>query len=101
MVNVDLSEIIWIKFLKVGLPEHWIVREVFGILFLVFYLFVLPVMLSKTKFFNRYFEQMGPARFYTGMSLFLVMMLLPLKMYSRWLFNLKYFVHIQEFFFNV
>ena len=29
------------------------------------------------------------------------MMLLPIKMYFRWLFNLKYFIHIQEFFFNV
>jgi hypothetical protein len=29
------------------------------------------------------------------------MMLLPIKMYCRWLFNLKYFIHIQEYFFNI
>jgi len=29
------------------------------------------------------------------------MMLMPIKMYLRWLFNLKYIVHIQEFFFNI
>jgi hypothetical protein len=44
---------------------------------------------------------MGPARFYVGIALFLVMMLLPIKMYCRWLFNLKYFIHIQEYFLNV
>ena len=101
LVNVDLSEIIWIKLLHVGLPSHWFVREIFGIVLLVAYLFILPVVLSKTRFFKKYYEKMGPARFYIGISLFLVMMLLPIKMYFRWLFNLKYFIHIQEFFFNV
>jgi hypothetical protein len=44
---------------------------------------------------------MGPARYYVGITLFLFMMLLPIKMYCRWLFNLKYFVHVQEYFFNI
>ena len=101
LVNVDLSEIIWIKMLGVGLPSHWIPREIFGIAFMVLYLFVLPVALSKLKYFKHFYEKMGPARFYIGISLFLVMMLMPLKMYLRWLFNLKYIVHIQEFFFNI
>ena len=101
LVNVDLSEIIWIKVLGVGLPSHWLPREIFGIILLALYLFVLPVVLAKTKGFKRYYEKMGPSRFYIGVSLFLVMMLLPIKMYFRWALNLKYFVHIQEFFFNV
>ncbi len=57
--------------------------------------------LSKTRFFKKYYNEMGPARFFIGISLFLVMMLLPIKMYLRWIFNLKYIVHIQEFFLNV
>ncbi len=65
------------------------------------YLIVLPVSLARTRFLRGYYEKMGPARFYIGLSLFLVMMLLPIKMYCRWAFNLKYFVHIQEFFFNI
>ena len=101
LVNVDLSEIIWIKILGVGLPSHWFPREIFGIVFMVLYLFVLPVALSKVKYFKQFYEKMGPARFYIGISLFLIMMLMPLKMYLRWLFNLKYIVHIQEFFFNI
>ena len=44
---------------------------------------------------------MGAPRYYVGISLFMVMMMLPIKMYCRWLFNLKYFIHIQEFFFNI
>ncbi len=101
LVNVDLSEIIWIKILGVGLPSHWLPREIFGIVLLILYLFVLPVVLARLRFVKRFYDDMGPSRYYIGISLVLVMMLLPIKMYCRWLFNLKYFVHIQEFFFNV
>jgi len=44
---------------------------------------------------------MGPPRYYVGAYLFLMMASLPIKMVLRWLFNLKYIVHIQEIFFNV
>ena len=101
LVNVDLSEYFWIKLLNTGLPANWFVRELPGILLMGFYFFGLPVLLSKTKWFRTYFEKMGPARYYVGVTLFLFMMLLPIKMYCRWLFNLKYFVHIQEYFFNI
>ncbi len=101
LVNVDLSEYFWIKFLGVGLPGHWWVRELPGIVLVVAYLFVLPVLLARLKPFRRFYEKMGPSRYATGMTLFLVMMMLPIKMYCRWMFNLKYFVHIQEYFFNI
>jgi hypothetical protein len=101
LVNVDLSEYFWIKMLNTGLPGHWFPRELPGILLMGFYFFGLPVLLSKTKWFRTYYEKMGPARYYVGVTLFLFMMLLPIKMYCRWLFNLKYFVHIQEYFFNI
>ena len=101
LVNVDLSEYFWIKLLNSGLPGNWFVRELPGILLIGFYFFVLPVLLRRTKWFRTYYEKMGPARYYVGVTLFLFMMLLPIKMYCRWLFNLKYFIHIQEYFFNV
>lgn len=101
LVNVDLSEIIWIQLLGMGLPSHWLLRESFGIALLVGYFFVLPVLLRRTKMCANLFEKMGPARYYTGISLILTMLILPIKMYFRWLMNLKYFVHIQEFFFNI
>ena len=101
LVNVDLSEIIWIKMLGVGLPSNWFLREVFGILFTGFYFLVLPVLLIKNKYVNNYYQKMGPTRYFVGMTLFLTMMLMPIKMYLRWFMNLKYFVHIQEFFLNL
>lgn len=101
LVNVDLSEIIWIKILGVGLPGHWLPREIFGILFVIFYFLVLPVLLTKVKYINGFFQKMGPTRYYVGMTLFLTMMLMPIKMYLRWVINLKYIVHIQEFFLNL
>ena len=80
-------------------------RESFGIALVVLYLFVLPVALVKLKWtrrrFGRFYEKMGPARYYTGITLFLIMLALPIKMFCRWVFNLKYFVHIQEYFFNI
>jgi len=101
LVNVDLSEYFWIRLLRQGLPGNWFLRELPGILLMGFYFFGLPVLLRRTKHFRPFYEKMGPARYYTGVTLFLFMMLLPIKMYCRWLFNLKYFVHVQEYFFNI
>jgi hypothetical protein len=60
----------------------------------------LPVVLALGPF-KRFFLKMGPARYYVGAYLFLTMMSLPIKMVLRWLFNLKYLVHIQEIFLNI
>jgi hypothetical protein len=100
LTNVNLSEYIWIRGLHRGLPSHWFVREIFGILFVLFYVFVLPVILARGVF-KAYYEKLGAPRYYVTAFLFLMMMALPLKMLSRWLFNLKYVVAIPEFFFNI
>jgi hypothetical protein len=99
LVNVDLSELIWVKLLAMPLPKLWIIREMFGIIFVFAYL-ALPPLLAIGPF-RRFYLKMGAARYYTGTFLFLFMMSLPIKMVLRWLFNLKYIVHIQEIFFNV
>jgi cytochrome b/b6/petD-like protein len=101
LVNVDLSEYFWIKLLHVGLPGNWFVRELPGILLIGFYFFVLPVLLARWKRLRPYYEKMGAPRFYVGIILFLVMLLLPIKMYLRWTVHLKYFIHVQEYFFNI
>jgi hypothetical protein len=100
LVNVNLSEYIWVRALRTGLPGNWFVREIFGIILVLVYTFVLPVVLAKTVF-KRYFEKLGPGRYYVSAFLFLMMMSLPAKMLLRWLFNLKYIVAINEFFFNI
>jgi hypothetical protein len=98
--NINLSEIIWIKLLKRSLPSFWLVREVFGLILVAFYVVVLPLALSKTLL-RRFFEKMGMARYMIGVSLVLIMISLPIKMYLRWIFNLKYLVNIPEFAFNI
>ncbi len=87
--------------LGVGLPGHWLIREAPGLILVLAYFIALPIGLARKGYFKRYYDKMGPPRYYVGMTLFLTMMLMPIKMYCRWLFNLKYFVHIQEFFFNI
>jgi hypothetical protein len=100
LVNVNLSEYIWVRALGTGLPANWFVREIFGILLTLFYVFALPVVLAKWGM-KSYYEKLGPARYYVTVFLFLSMMSLPIKMLLRWIFNLKYIVAIPEFFFNI
>jgi hypothetical protein len=98
--NINLSEIVWIKVLKKGLPNFWLWREIFGLAVVVFYIGALPLILSKTLL-RRFFEKMGMARYMIGVNLALIMLALPIKMYLRWIFNLKYIVNIPEFAFNI
>ena len=100
LTNVNLSEYIWVRGFKTGLPTQWYIREIFGVLFVLFYVFALPVILAK-GLFKTYFGKLGAPRYYVTVFLFLMMMSLPLKMLARWIFNLKYVVAIPEFFFNI
>jgi len=100
LTNVQLSEYIWVRGLGRSLPDFWLVRESFGIALTLFYVGVLPVILAKTVL-KRYFDKLGSTRFYVTVFLLLMMLSLPFKMLTRWLFNLKYVVSIPEFFFNI
>src|SRR5262245_32938729 len=98
--NINLSEIIWIRLLKRPMPNFWLWREIVGLAICGFYLAVLPLALSKTLL-RGFFEKMGMARYMLGVTLVLTMLALPIKMYLRWIFNLKYIVAIPEFSFNI
>ena len=98
--NINLSEIIWIKVFKRSLPNFWLIREIFGLVLVGIYVAVLPLVFSKT-ILRRFFEKMDMPRYLIGVSLGLMMMSLPIKMYLRWIFNLKYIVAIPEFAFNI
>ena len=99
LVNVDLSELIWVKMLAMPLPKLWIIREAFGLILVVLYLSLAPALSFGPL--RRFYLKMGGPRYYVGAFLFLIMLALPIKMVLRWLFNLKYIVHIQEIFFNI
>ncbi|HEY3123155.1 MAG TPA: hypothetical protein VGK70_03755 [Thermoanaerobaculia bacterium] len=98
--NINLSEIIWIKIFKTGMPRFWLFREIFGLGLVVLYMGLLPPILAKTVL-RRFYEKMGTVRYLIGVNLALVMLALPIKMYLRWIFNLKYIVNIPEASFNI
>jgi len=100
LTNVNLAEYIWVRGFHTALPANPLVREMFGILIVLFYVFALPVILAK-GLFKAYYAKLGPPRYYVAVFLFLSMMSLPLKMLARWIFNLKYVVAIPEIFFNI
>src|SRR6202795_5064051 len=47
LTNVNLAEYIWVRALGRALPTAWYVREIFGILLVLFYVFALPVILAN------------------------------------------------------
>ena len=100
LVNVNLSEYVWVKGLGTRLPDNPLVREAPGLLLIVLYLGVLPGLLARTVL-RKFFDQLGFARYSIMVMLLLIMATLPIKMLLRWFFNLKYFVSIPEFFFNI
>ena len=90
------------------------VRELPGIVLVLFYVGALPVLLARSRRevslpggvrFNvglrKYYEKMGPWRFAVFVFLVLAMFALPIKMVLRWTLNLKYIVAMPEIFFNI
>lgn len=100
LVNVQFYELFWVRWLGRGEPDSWVVRELPGILLLLFYFFVIPVILAKTVF-RKMYAHLGTARYATLMLLFTWMAIVPIKMVLRWVLDFKYFVNIREFFFNI
>jgi len=112
--NVNLSEYFWVKLLHANISGlNMFVRELPGILVVLFYVGVLPGLLAHSRRevklpgvrFNlglrKYYEKMGPWRYSVFVMLVLAMFSLPIKMVLRWLFNLKYIVALPEIFFNI
>jgi len=101
LVNVNLSEYLWVKLLHRDYTGmNMILREFPGILLVLFYIVVLPGVLTKWGL-KKYYEKMGPWRYAIFVMLLLSMMALPIKMLLRWIFNLKYIVAMPEIFFNI
>ncbi len=118
LVNVNLSEFIWVRWLGRGLPTNMMVREIFGILLVAVYVLVLPGLLAFTDRLlavpvgggrkltlipglKKYYEKLGPWRYSIFVMLLLGMIALPIKMILRWTVNLKYIVAMPEIFFNI
>ena len=113
--NVNLSEYVWIGWLRSGFPTWFgaspapgtpgyvgniLARELPGILCVLLYLTALPPLLAGTAL-KGFYKRMGFTRFAVMAFLLLMMLALPIKMALRWTVNLKYIVAIPEFFFNI
>jgi len=117
LVNINLSEYFWIRLLNRKMPSM-LVRELPGMLAVLLYIGLLPVLLATRERLlaipvgqgrsvtvipglRNYYERLGPVRYSVFVLLLLSMMALPIKMVLRWLYNLKYIVAMPEIFFNI
>ena len=100
LINIQFSQLIWVKMFGVALPTNPIVREFFGLALVAIYFTAVPILLAR-KGMHRFYEKMGPTRFYIMIFLLLTMVSLPIKMLLRWTLNMQYLVNIPEIFFNI
>ena len=68
---------------------------------LVLVYFMIPPALLANTLFKGLYKKLEPVRYSILMTILLTMVSLPIKMYLRWAFNLKYIVAIPEYFFNI
>jgi hypothetical protein len=104
--NIDVSHFFWLKIMGRARPTtdnnplpflpFWLVREWLGFALIGAYFILVPAILRAT-IFRRMYEQMGGIRYAIMVMLLLLMMLMPIKMVLRWMFNLKYFIYLPEF----
>lgn len=100
MNNVNLSEFFWVKWLNRPMPNNIVLREFLGVIVTIAY-FVVPVYFITKKWGQELLGKMGYVRYYLLIFLALSMMSLPVKMYLRWLFNLKYIIAMPEWELNL
>ena len=100
LVNVNLSEFVWVRWLNTRLPDAILLREAPGFALLIGYFVIMPGLLAKTVF-KKLFNQMGFARYSVMVMLLMFMAMLPMKMLLRWTVNMKYLIAIPEYFFNI
>ena len=100
LVNVNLSDLIYVRLFGTGLPANFFLRELWGFLLIGLYFLVPPPILARTVF-KKLYQEIGPLRYAIFIMLFLAFLGLPIKMFLRWTLNLKYIVALPEFFFNI
>jgi hypothetical protein len=97
--NVNLSELFWQSLLGRATPSYWLTREIPGFLLLAAYFTLLPALIAAV--FKNFYKQLGFIRYSIVIMHLLVMLAVPVKMYLRWGFNVKYIVFVPEYFFNI
>lgn len=98
--NINLSEIFWVRMLNTTMPSNILIREFLGIIATGAY-FILSIPLITKYWGKKLLQEMGHFRYYILIFLILTMGILPIKMYLRWFFNLKYIIAMPEFELNL
>ncbi len=100
LTNINLSEFVYMIIMKKGMPHNILLREMWGFLLIGGYFLLLPPIFAKTIFKDLY-ARIGLVRYSIFIVFLLLAIALPIKMYLRWFFNVKYIIAIPEFFFNI
>lgn len=100
LTNVNLSEIVYMIWMKRSLPDNIFLRELPGFIIVLGYFAAMPLILAKTLF-KKLHTNLGNLRYSVFTLLLLMSISLPIKMLLRWAFNIKYLIAIPEFFFNI
>lgn len=107
LLNTEFRDLFWIGLLgrpvptaDVGFIPHYLVREAPGIVLVLGFFFLGPVVLRYTLL-SRMYQQIGFGRYVVLTFLLLMMLLIPIKMVLRWTLNLHYIVGITEWFLNI
>jgi hypothetical protein len=100
LINIEFSQLVWVKLLKMPLPSNPLAREIFGLALVAAYFLVLPRFMARS-WMKGYYQKMGPPRFFVMALLLLTMLSLPIKMLLRWTMNLHFLVYMPEVFFNI
>ena len=93
LLNVNVSELFYVKLLGGHEPANVWLRELPGIILVILYMAVLPLVFARTLG-KKLFRELGAIRFGLVAHVGLIMLAVPIKMVLRWLFNLKYVVNI-------
>ncbi|MHB8900906.1 MAG: hypothetical protein ACYC6Y_19335, partial [Thermoguttaceae bacterium] len=107
--TISLSRCVWDVWLGIGVPKAdpaagfvvrlatvlW--RESAGLLILLAYFLVLPVVLARS-WLAGYRRAMGRGRYWIMVVLLLAMLVLPAKMLLRWTTGLSFVVSMPEYF---
>jgi hypothetical protein len=99
LLNTEFHDLFWVRLLGQSLPDHYIIRELPGILILGGYFLVGPAVMLI--FLRKIYRQIGFLRYGMLSMLLLVMLLMPIKMVLRWTLNLHYLLGITEWSLNV
>ena len=100
LLNTEFHDLFWVGLMGQPLPEHFLVRELPGIVLVLGY-FILGPVVMYALFFRKMYQQIGFIRFSLLAFLILMMLAMPIKMVLRWTLNLHYIVGITEWFLNI